>query len=70
MLIFVSKEDKKAMKKQLSILLISLSLILNIRAGKNPDSQIDSIVKDGIAKRAFPGCQVVVLRDGKTIYDK
>ena len=70
MLIFVSIEDKQAMKKQLTTTLILLSLILNLQAGRKPDSQIDSIVKDGISKRAFPGCQVLVMKDGKTIYDK
>ena len=33
-------------------------------------SRIDSIVKDGIKKRAFPGCQVLVLKEGKSVYDK
>ncbi|MDR3651883.1 MAG: serine hydrolase [Paludibacter sp.] len=33
-------------------------------------NRIDSIVKDGIRARAFPGCQVLVLKDGKPIYDK
>jgi len=32
--------------------------------------RIDSIVRDGIVSRAFPGCRVLVLKDGKTIYDK
>ena len=31
---------------------------------------IDSIIKDGIQQRVFPGCQVVVTKDGKTVYDK
>lgn len=33
-------------------------------------SRIDRIVKDGIRARAFPGCQVVVLKDGEAVYDK
>lgn len=33
-------------------------------------SKIDSVVTDAIAKRVFPGCQVLVLKDGKTIYEK
>jgi CubicO group peptidase (beta-lactamase class C family) len=33
-------------------------------------ARIDSIVNDGIKSRAFPGCQVLVLKDGKTAYDK
>lgn len=31
---------------------------------------IDSIVKNGIEANAFPGCQVLVMKDGKRIYDK
>lgn len=31
---------------------------------------IDSIVKDGIESNAFPGCQVMVLKDGKPYFDK
>ena len=30
---------------------------------------IDSIAKDGIKKKAYPGCQVLIMKDGKTIYD-
>jgi len=33
-------------------------------------ARIDSIVKDGINARAFPGCQVLVMKEGKPIYDK
>lgn len=33
-------------------------------------ARIDSIVKDGMQVRAFPGCQVLVMKDGKTVYDK
>ena len=33
-------------------------------------ARIDSIVKDGIKARAFPGCQVLVMKEGKPIYDK
>lgn len=32
--------------------------------------RIDSIVKDGIKSHAFPGCQILILKDGKPIYDK
>lgn len=31
---------------------------------------IDEIVLEGLNESAFPGCQVVVLKDGKKIYDK
>jgi len=33
-------------------------------------ARIDSIVYDGINARAFPGCQVLVMKDGKPVYDK
>ncbi len=33
-------------------------------------ARIDSIVLDGIQKKAFPGCQVLILKDSLTIYDK
>ncbi len=33
-------------------------------------ARIDSIVKNGIEAKAFPGCQVVVLKDGKPVYNK
>lgn len=32
--------------------------------------QVDSVVLDGIDRRAFPGCQIIALKDGKIIYDK
>jgi beta-N-acetylhexosaminidase len=32
--------------------------------------QIDSIVQSGIDAHAYPGCQVVAVRDGKVIYQK
>ena len=31
---------------------------------------IDSIVKDGMKNKAFPGCQVFILKNGKPLYDK
>ena len=33
-------------------------------------SEIDSIVREGIRYGAFPGCQVVVLKNGKPVYDR
>ncbi|MEP7373656.1 MAG: glycoside hydrolase family 3 N-terminal domain-containing protein [Chitinophagaceae bacterium] len=50
-----------------------------LRAGVSPKesmrikdkfSAIDSIVRDGIAKKAFPGCVVLAVHNGKIIYDK
>lgn len=31
---------------------------------------IDKIVYTGIKMKAYPGCQIVILKDGRTIYDK
>ena len=33
-------------------------------------SRIDSIVKDGIKSKVFPGCQVLVMKEGLPVYDK
>lgn len=33
-------------------------------------SQIDPIVKEAITQKVFPGCQIVVLKDGKMVYNK
>ena len=33
-------------------------------------SKIDEIVKEGISGNAFPGCQVLILKDGVPVYDK
>lgn len=40
--------------------------------GINPVSlhRIDSIALDGIARRAYPGCVVVAIKDGKVFYQK
>lgn len=32
--------------------------------------RIGSIVKKGIKAKAFPGCQVLIMKNGKTVYDK
>lgn len=33
-------------------------------------NKIDSIVNNGMKEKAFPGCQVVVAKDGKVVYQK
>ena len=43
---------------------------LKAAISKDRFSAIDSIVHDGIAKRAFPGCVVLALHNGKIIYNK
>ena len=32
--------------------------------------KLDSVVRLGIRKKAYPGCQLVVVKDGKMVYDK
>ena len=32
--------------------------------------KLDSVVRSGIIKGAYPGCQIVVMKDGKMVYDK
>lgn len=32
--------------------------------------KIDSVINDGIEKKALPGCQVLAMKDGKIIYEK
>jgi len=56
----------------LVILFFYTTISLKIQAKKplNTFYQIDSIVNDAIAKRVFPGCQVLVLKDGAAIYEK
>ena len=34
------------------------------------ERQLDSIAKLGIEKGAYPGCQIVAMKDGKAVYDK
>ncbi len=52
--------------------------VVRIRSGTPPDAgmrpelfrQIDSLAIEGIRQGAYPGCQVVVVRDGIMIYNK
>jgi CubicO group peptidase (beta-lactamase class C family) len=44
----------------------SISLGINSKS----IATIDSIVKDGIEAKAFPGCQILVLKDGKPFLEK
>ena len=34
------------------------------------ERKLDSVCRSGIKKGAYPGCQVVVMKDGKMVYDK
>lgn len=38
--------------------------------GERFQRMIDSVVEEGIQKRAFPGCQVVAMKDGAVIFKK
>lgn len=33
-------------------------------------AEIDKIAEEGIREGAYPGCQVVVLKDGREMYNK
>lgn len=33
-------------------------------------NRIDSIAKNGIQNKVYPGCQILIMKDGKRIYDK
>jgi len=58
--------------KWLFILLITTISFSDISAKKPSNSfyQIDSIVNDAMARRVFPGCQVLVLKNGVAVYNK
>lgn len=49
-----------------------LTLCSPLEVGMNPVKlgRIDSIVTAGIQGEVFPGCQVMVMKDGKAVYDK
>ncbi|MBL4652055.1 MAG: serine hydrolase, partial [Flavobacteriales bacterium] len=57
---------------------LETSEVIRLRYGSPEDvgmsteslAQIDKICKSGIADKAFPGCQVVVLKEGSVIYQK
>ena len=66
-------------KKVLKQLFVPLVILFSVALALPPENiappisdipKIDSIVLDGIQNKAFPGCQVYVLKDGKVIYDK
>jgi len=56
----------------LVVLFFCTTSLLNIYAKKPASNfnQIDSIVNDAMARRVFPGCQVLVVKDGVAVYDK
>lgn len=57
------------MKKYIVAIIFSL-FVVDMCAQANTWAHIDSIVEDAIAAKAFPGCQVVIWKDGKSVYDK
>ena len=57
-------KDAKAIAKVLKDFQADLRIQLNDLA------PIDSIAKAGIAEGAYPGCQVLVAKSGKVIYNK
>ncbi|MCF8217485.1 MAG: serine hydrolase [Bacteroidales bacterium] len=61
-------ESGQGLSTQKTRLEESSPYFLNIDASKL--DQIDSIIKDGMEENAYPGCQVLVAKDGKIFYDK
>ena len=49
---------------------VSECLPEKVGVNSNVLRKIDSVAKDGIRKGAFPGCQIVVFKNGYNIYDK
>jgi beta-glucosidase-like glycosyl hydrolase/CubicO group peptidase (beta-lactamase class C family) len=51
---------------------VRLSYQNPVAVGMSPETlcEIDAIVKEGIKKEAFPGCQVLVAKDGIIVYNK
>ncbi len=43
---------------------------LEVKLSTSKLSRIDAIVKEGLKKEAFPGCQVLVAKNGAVIYNK
>lgn len=41
-----------------------------VKMSSNKLAEIDKIVKDGLQQKAFPGCQVLVAKDGVVVYNK
>ncbi|MCQ2274666.1 MAG: serine hydrolase [Bacteroidales bacterium] len=44
------------------------AIVRSLTAATN--GKIDSIVNDGIANKAYPGCQVLAIKDGRVLYRK
>lgn len=58
---------------KLALVLIMYFFTTSVIYAKKPTSsfnQIDSIVNDAMAHRVFPGCQVLVLKNGVAVYNK
>ncbi|MCT4665895.1 MAG: serine hydrolase [Flavobacteriales bacterium] len=54
--------------KKLDVLKQGLPLDFNLR--KKDFAKVDSIVNDAIKKKAIPGCQLLVAKDGKVFFEK
>ena len=69
-----SHENNKALRAGAGIKLdaVRLGYTLPVEVGFNPNlvSKLDSICNLGIREKAFPGCQVIVARHGKVVYDE
>ena len=41
-----------------------------LKISKEYEQQLDQVAKSGITQGAYPGCQIVAMKDGQVIYDK
>lgn len=56
--------------KKIFVAILATLFVVKASAQANEWSRIDAIVQSGIAAKAFPGCQVVVWKNGKPVYEK
>jgi len=62
--------DKPKPKSQKSVVATGFNPTVIQRIKTVTFATIDSIAKDGIENKVYPGCQVLVLKEGKPIYNK
>ncbi len=68
----VSVSDHLKYGKGLNASLNPLPFISPEKSGidKQALSRVDSIVQDGIQKKAMPGCSIMIVKNGKIVFDK
>ena len=48
----------------------SLKAPVTVKISKEYEQRLDQVAKSGIMQGAYPGCQIVAMKDGEAIYDK